>query len=709
MKYALVFVALILPGVVFAQNLDVFTGDHGRFTRIVVQQPTPGQWSLETDGPRQLVLTRSPNANDRRPDLTTFYDRIDRARVASVMAEDSGDLSLGLNCECQVTSFTLPRGYLVLDISDPTEGSVEIVTESAARGDVPSDFADFLTNNATRLSASFPDPQTQTIAPLLSELEQAMPPTFDIETGAVNVSTTAKRLLQEFEGALHLGALTPRDGDTPRGLSDLIAGTQEHDQAGIRPGQPSPDMCRKISDLTDFSELKGDYLDLRRTKVSLVGLDGEISESALTGFAKSYLALGWGQEVMALAPERDDPEWAVLAALASSVETGDDPTNFFARHLGCGGAANLWALLSRNVPADFLDESIARRAYQTLPEALQLRLAPHLAKAAKAHGINRIIEGVTTDLAYIGDEPPDAYTLATHEGSAASSREVLKNLTRSRDDEVAAAALLDLAETTEDADEAALLAPLAAAIGSELAGTDAAGEARAAELSALIGSGEYRSAFKRILEDSTLSSERAGELAKMALRAGLSDADDARFLEFIFDIRDALARDAKLPEGDLLDLSERAIDLGIDRPLDQLLEKVSDPGLLRRRTLLEARIALSVGDFAEAELLTIALDGPDAREIRRAARTGMEDFAFLTSGEPADDTSGLADEAAILAEAWDRVSEDAGAWAPVSRLATSNPGPLDPATLDDFESLLEESEAARSSLGALLTETSVSP
>ena len=75
------------------------------------------------------------------------------------------------------------------------------------------------------------------------------------------------------------------------------------------------------------------------------------------------------------------------------------------------------------------------------------------------------------------------------------------------------------------------------------------------------------------------------ELAKMALRAGLSDADDARFLEFIFDIRDALARDAKLPEGELQIADVRAVPQAGEPPPGPCLLQTSRNPLMKVGTI----------------------------------------------------------------------------------------------------------------------------
>ncbi|MHA6327128.1 hypothetical protein [Roseivivax sp. CAU 1753] len=712
MKILVALVALLCPVSAAAQSLEVYTGEHEAFTRVVIEQPKPGSWLLEKAQENQLRIVRSADANLEKLDLSEFFARIDRSKIKSVSIVDDRDLALTLKCDCELVSTNLPAGYFVLDILNGPKDPPEKYTGPA----VPL-FAGSSVTSTTSKRPSLEDHHTfklttwanRSLAQSLSqEVENEINPNM-LAIENHSVLTAAGSLLSQFEDAMVYGAITPNHLDGDDAIATIKEKVQTDAKVLFQNVEKLPGDCEWIAKLTDFSSANGNYGSLSQSRQRLVALDGNVSNASVATIAKSYISLGWGQEAKALLRQFSIPENQILFALADSVESGIDNANFFSKRLGCGEQAHLWALMSKNFEADFIDQNAARRAFQTLPTPMQEQIAPFLFAVARENDLAKFLTGIEADLALDGRVPGDTAVMPRLDMKIPSNRSILKELSGSRSEDVALDAILTLAETSESREEAASLAPLVAALGTERTGTEDAVRARVSELSAMLTAGEYREVFESSLQDGLLTIDQASALIKKSMIDSLADANEAAFLRFFFVFRDAVEDGHVLPEKELLDIADRALDLGLDRPVSSLVEAVSDPRLLRRRKLLEAQVALATGQFTEAELIAISLDGPDALAIRRSARAAMEDYEFLSTSY---DALGSSDEEmmiAVLAEDWGLLAQKNGPWAEASKLIQNAPGELDESNLDSFEDLLGKSASARTSLDDLLTETSLSP
>ena len=123
----LLMLLMVLASTAQAQTVGVKSGEHGPFTRLVFTFPSKVDWLLgrTTDG-YGLRLSQGPMAYD----LSSVYDLITKDRLKSIWVDPvSGDVMLGLNCECHAIPFELGSRILVIDLKDgpaPQNSSFEL-------------------------------------------------------------------------------------------------------------------------------------------------------------------------------------------------------------------------------------------------------------------------------------------------------------------------------------------------------------------------------------------------------------------------------------------------------------------------------------------------------------------------------------------------------------------------------------------------------
>ncbi len=95
-----------------AQDISVRTGEHGDFTRMVVDFADRPGWEL-TPGPGVWRLTTPGTASF---DLSQVHDRIGRDRIADITQPAPGQIDIRVGCDCAPRAFELASGGLVVDV-----------------------------------------------------------------------------------------------------------------------------------------------------------------------------------------------------------------------------------------------------------------------------------------------------------------------------------------------------------------------------------------------------------------------------------------------------------------------------------------------------------------------------------------------------------------------------------------------------------------
>lgn len=113
MRLILVLLLSILPAVASAEVLQVRSGEHSGFSRLVIELDGPTPWRLgRTERGYALILTRRGISYD----LSRVYRLIPRDRIAAVRDAGAGRLDLTVDCDCHAEAFQFGPRKLVVDV-----------------------------------------------------------------------------------------------------------------------------------------------------------------------------------------------------------------------------------------------------------------------------------------------------------------------------------------------------------------------------------------------------------------------------------------------------------------------------------------------------------------------------------------------------------------------------------------------------------------
>lgn len=110
----LVAMAALLCTGALADTVGVRSGEHGGFTRLVIDFGEPGDWDFgRVDGGFEFRSARRDTAYR----LDRVFDKIGRTRIEDVRDLGEGRLLLGVSCDCHAEVEELANGKIVLDIA----------------------------------------------------------------------------------------------------------------------------------------------------------------------------------------------------------------------------------------------------------------------------------------------------------------------------------------------------------------------------------------------------------------------------------------------------------------------------------------------------------------------------------------------------------------------------------------------------------------
>ncbi len=114
-RFLVVFLFCIAATALVAAPAKVRSGEHDRFSRIVIDGAARPGWRLRrtADG-----YAFRPADSETRYDIGNIYDLIPRTRIAEVTVGAGGTLNLAVDCDCHANAFVTEKGALVIDIAD---------------------------------------------------------------------------------------------------------------------------------------------------------------------------------------------------------------------------------------------------------------------------------------------------------------------------------------------------------------------------------------------------------------------------------------------------------------------------------------------------------------------------------------------------------------------------------------------------------------
>lgn len=454
---------LILPALIAltagaahaAGAVAIAAGEHGGYSRIVI--PGGANAAIRHDG-RNIDVRLA--GDGQLFDLAEINERHKAHRVerASRISDADGEfIRLQLNCECKATSRLLADGRLIIDITPPP------ATEPTNP-----------TPQKTVSAAPPPRSASQPAAPAAAPADGA--PTNLSPAAQVNdlsVDEARERMRELLQLAAEEGFVTMRGSKrVPAKLASSESASDDPSERVIheapraaegeseKPARVATYSCLPDADLAINPEgVEKDPLGV------IVALREEFENAypedrgpVMDEFVRAYLAIGFGEEALALLSDHDASQ-TLLADMARVIADSSLAENGpLLGPEGCAGAHALWQAAA----GEPQDAVVAwRRSGQTIhsyPDRLRTLLATRIAKKlidagdwSSVKALYRIAEPgaayAPADVQYI------AARLLDHDGRSQEAEEILLDVAAG-DSEVSKNALLALAEHYAAGDDA---------------------------------------------------------------------------------------------------------------------------------------------------------------------------------------------------------------------------------------------------------------
>ncbi len=706
-----VLVMTLSPTLASAQAVSVRGGEHGSFTRLVLDLPAGTDWTLrpERGGGGYTVIL---DGKTWPVDVARSFDRIDRDRIAALEA-GAGRLRIDLACDCSASAFLLGERMLVVDVAaaDPNE-DLQLDGRSSRSS---------LEKNPEPVRV-LAGPATQDgLLPPLHWLEAARPSPV-VDAHATELIARIDRAV--WEGLL-LRAPATGGGPLPPAQDDLPAPTSGFERQTSpqlrklgfedRDGRLSIGGRRCVPDaelaIADWSGGGPASDAMAATRGALLAEFDAVDEAAVTGHARQLLNLGFGAEARAVLTSFGEADRDALIALSFLVDGDPDPSDAFAGQTGCPGSAALWALLSEAgaQPGQSLNTNAAMQAFEALPDHLKSHLAPRVAERFDEMGDRIAARSVLrrTERA-LGEETAGVALVAARldaaEGDTAAAAGRLASLIAEPGPETAAAlvAAVDVA-LDENRPVPRAVVEMTAALAVERRHDQDGPYLWRAHLQSLILTGDFDAAFASIAEASQVPAAIKESIAEEAVMALVrSAADTVFFRHALSPMTEAAVARPEIGRA----MVTRLLDAGLAEPALDILGRF--PELAREDRLLSGRAWLELSRPEQAETQLIGLQGPDADALRAQIRSAMGDheYAALTFAELGD--AEAASRARWLAGSWEDVARegDGALSRAASLLADAEMAEAGP-ELSAAERLTEDASRARDVLQALLEETRI--
>lgn len=392
---------LTLTAPVAAQAARISTGEHGDFTRIVVELDRPADWTLGRSADGYVLRLSGPPP---RWDLSAAFVRINRQRIATIWADPSDAmLRIGVGCACHAIPFEFRPGTIVIDLRDgppPRGSSFEMALEG---GLLPALAAETRPPRPRARATAQPelfDWRDMALGGRWSGNPAPQDPVADMPS--LQAQMMRERLLQEFSRAAGQGLVDPvarlpnapdrtqRSAGSQQNLrigSPLVARDAATDPPALSAdGQTCPDDDRFA--VADWGDGRPASLQLVSAAADLTGEFDLPDAMAVEKAVKLHLYLGFGAEASALlsAFPTDGPDVPFWRSMARIVDGWPDPKGAFAGLSACDGSVALWAALADPSLPQLIHRQAVTRSFSALPAQLRRHLGPILAEALLRKG-----------------------------------------------------------------------------------------------------------------------------------------------------------------------------------------------------------------------------------------------------------------------------------------------------------------------------------
>lgn len=760
LKLIVLVFSLGLPSISLTQQINVASGAHDGFARLVFRVPDNSDWDLQNDETRAIIkLTNFEQGFN----IDSVFALIDRSYISEIN-NTTASLEIIFSCDCTANAYQLANGYLVVDVSRTRIqdlNTTDILYFTNEPGIEPLDL---------RFGSIYSESTERDVVATLTEGELQVSKNekenseVDITSGIVTRNRTKdrvefkknnilnqaqKKLARHISEAATLGILDPAQStfnlpqkENKSTIDDQIFNSSTLlNENHIQPPSSGNLRVTNSSDLPNTPDQTSIELNTlgvpcippNMTDVTLWGDNatnsqkfGEYRSSLYTSIdrvdvlvalklAQLFLYHGFGAEaiqVLSIDPQlfKENPH---LVEIGEIMEYGfvRNP-KYLINFIECDSSVALWALLSqKNVPSfSDLNSRAALRGTSALPIHLRRFIAPELSRRFLKYGDEDNAEAALRTLDRSTAAPTGTGRLARADLQMSSGKTELAQGTLadivSSNEQHSAEALIKFVESHLEADTQIdeSVATLVEAYAVEMRDDTLGSELRRSHVLALAKSGQFDAAYAALNQtwyenDDSKKSDLRAELLSIATRT----ASDATFVENFFSdaTQNGLIVDVKVIKQAL----GRLIDLGFTTEADTFLANTESMPNTSAFRVLRAEIALRLGRAAEAEGFLFGVKSKEADVLRAKAKLKAGDFIgaqriYMNLGD--DEAS---QTSALMAEDWDfLVQQNSDVFGSLADLSTrtldTNRDPNE--ILERAALSISESERARAIVSSLL-------
>ncbi len=652
MTWKLAILLLFLASTANAAKLNVISGEHPGFTRIVILATPDIDIELNkidrnillsfSNGPHQIILTDA-------------FRRIGRTRIKDLRANETNGLRIELACECESILEKTADGNIILDIRDPKRA----------------DFATTPDRDENKSESTTPSQEMRTSLESLAiaQSRRQLPPSLWFPATAT-ITPNQKTIMPRQDGEIAAGLQLHISRGVSQGLLDLSKDQNEipsertaqydaindlTDEASPRLNNDRPGnqaridtpiiqtntqngiqeglgkeaigcLTGEVIDLAAWATENEFLKDLGSLQRDTFFENGRPNQEAARKLARHYLFFGMGAEAKATlaAAGLEATEDPHLFALANILDQDHDTkTGAFASQAHCESSAALWAVLAFDDPsvtANIQVEEVVK-AFTALPWHLKDHLGPGLVQRFRAASLQGPAETVLRVIRRATEESSSALRFEVANAAAAENREEeakklfegIAEENRALSPEALVKMIdIEIAAGREIDRETAILAESYAL---EYRNTPIASDLRSANILALAASLQYEKAFGILEGEGDFASDY--KLWSATINELNSKESDIDFVRWIAKVPQDVKSSLEPKVGNAS--AERLLNLGFVRDAGDFLVAPIQGTLQRERSILRAQAALILNRPLQAEKELSGLEGEDIDVLRAEA------------------------------------------------------------------------------------------
>lgn len=708
-----------LPAYTHAATIDVISGEHADFSRLVFQYPDTEEWTISRFNEGYILETAS---RDYDYNVTKVFDLIPKARIVKLASAPNGALKIFTKPGFHLDAFDLRAGRLVVDIKDgpasvgskfelPKEQKHQANTQVELKaGSITTALSE---GKALPTLFSFNEMANSALSPALTDLA-------DTHTNqpsennyfSTNIDPLRKQNLRvlEMEDALFsqisraasqglleaelpdkenaveatnrlqstpLNTIEPTAPEIPPQpeiqdkMHVRVRTAVDRDQKQLMPPQTAmSDFSCPASNflaIETWGEPPQDGLLLSEFRSSTLG---EFDQSLVQGvekLAKYYLYLSFGAEAKMVLDEFEVfvPNTQFLRLIADVMDEGySDSYGLLSEFSQCSVSAAFWATAARkdlNNARDIPDEQVASY-FSGLPLHLRQHLGPQLSERFLKIGDIKTAKIIQNALSRVDAQHGDVFDLLSAEmqlsdGNIDQAISTLTDISKKDGPSAAEALIRSIDLRTEQGQSIdRITAEIAEVLMIEHRGTPLEGDLARVSILARIFSGDPSLALEALARPNTQN---------------LLTMDDQMKLVNAATVKFTLAFDDLMFAKAALALSDTGVDQyltdGTKSQISKRMLSIGFPNLASRfanfdedltdqKRLLLGQIAMQNGNQTDAIMYLLGIEGQEAARLR--AQLYLElGMPQKAAGEfTLANQSIAADNASFIAEDWGRLS-----------------------------------------------------